>query len=36
VTLPGVPGIDAFGTLANGSMYAASVFDGRIYRIVGA
>jgi glucose/arabinose dehydrogenase len=35
VTLPGVMGIDAFGTTRNGSMYAVSVFNGRVYRIVG-
>ncbi len=32
VTQPGVFGIDAFGTTANGTMYAASAFTGRIYR----
>jgi glucose/arabinose dehydrogenase len=34
VDLPGVMGIDTFGTGRNGEMYAASVFNGRIYRIV--
>ncbi|MCW2961124.1 MAG: hypothetical protein JWM90_1511 [Thermoleophilia bacterium] len=34
VVLPGVFGIDSFGTGANGEMYAASAFNGRIYKVV--